>query len=157
LREHSRLELGRKLARHAEEGEDVEALLDFLEKNRFLSCERFSESLVRRRSENYGNKRILAELQTHGLSAEVVEHSKAELEVTEIARACAVWQRKFGRCRKPVQLQAEEAESSACIDKSKAQSERNQQIRYLMQRGFSSKAIKVAMRGEIDELDEYSN
>ena len=33
MREHSRLELGRKLARHAEEGDDVEALLDFLEKN----------------------------------------------------------------------------------------------------------------------------
>ena len=31
MREHSRLELGRKLAKYAEEGDDVEALLDFLE------------------------------------------------------------------------------------------------------------------------------
>ena len=43
MREHSRLELKRKLARHAEEGDDIEALLDFLEKNNWLSQERFAE------------------------------------------------------------------------------------------------------------------
>ncbi len=164
LREHSRLELGRKLARHAEEGEDVEALLDFLEKSRFLSSERFSESLVRRRAENYGNKRILAELQTHGLNVDVLERSKAELAETEVARACAVWQKKFGRGSKPEQGTANESDSECgpcdanaytIVDKAKVQSERNRQIRYLMQRGFSSKAIKIAMRGDIEELDEF--
>src|ERR1044071_6919736 len=33
-RDHSRLELARKLQRHAEEGDDVEALLNFLEQNK---------------------------------------------------------------------------------------------------------------------------
>ena len=45
-REHSRQELGRKLARYAQEGDDVEALLDTLEAAKFLSQSRFSESLV---------------------------------------------------------------------------------------------------------------
>jgi regulatory protein len=50
MREHSRLELGRKLARYAEEGDDIEALLDFLEKNNWLSQERFAESLIHRKA-----------------------------------------------------------------------------------------------------------
>ena len=66
-REHSRLELSRKLARYAEDTDDVDALLDLLEKNNWLSQERFSESLIHRRSARFGNARIMAELQSHGV------------------------------------------------------------------------------------------
>ena len=41
MREHSRMELRRKLQRHAQEGDDVEALLDSLEQANWLSQERF--------------------------------------------------------------------------------------------------------------------
>jgi regulatory protein len=150
LREHSRLELGRKLARYAEEGEDVEVLLDFLEEKRLLSCERFSESLIRRRSESYGNQRILAELQTHGLDTQLLEQSKAELEESEVARACAVWQKKFGRYA--VTLQDDSADGAPPDGaETLSQEQRAKQIRYLMQRGFSGKAIKVALRGNFDD------
>ena len=53
-REHSRLELGRKLARYADENDDIEALLDWLEVNKFLSQSRFSESLINRRAQRFG-------------------------------------------------------------------------------------------------------
>ena len=43
-REHSRIELQRKLAKYAQEGDDVDAVLDALERADFLSAERFSES-----------------------------------------------------------------------------------------------------------------
>ncbi len=66
-REHSRQELAQKLARHAEEGDDVEAVLDWLKANNFMSDERFAESLVNRRAARFGSSRILAELQRHGL------------------------------------------------------------------------------------------
>src|SRR5690349_4525778 len=59
MREHSRLELARKLSRHAQEGDDVEALLNWLEAAKFLSQERFAESLVNRRAARFGNSRIL--------------------------------------------------------------------------------------------------
>ena len=58
-REHSRLELARKLSAYAQESDNVERLLDELEAAKFLSEQRFSESLVRRRAERYGNSRIL--------------------------------------------------------------------------------------------------
>lgn len=138
LREHSRLELGRKLARYAQEEDDVEALLDFLEQARFLSCERFSEALVRRRSENYGNSRILAELQTHGLNPQLLAQSKAMLAESEVVRACRVWQKKFGS-------QVDENKASTTPE------QRAKQIRFLAQRGFSSDAIRIALRGKLEE------
>ncbi|MGO4479201.1 recombination regulator RecX [Massilia sp. 2TAF26] len=135
-REHSRIELGRKLSRYAEEGDDVEALLDFLEKNNWLSQERFAESLVHRRAGRYGNSRVLAELQQHGVKGEELDELKSGLKETEIARAREVWRRKFNR----VPQDAED---------------RSKQMRFLMARGFSQSAIRSAMQGR-DEDDEES-
>jgi regulatory protein len=133
-REHSRLELGRKLARYAEEGDDIEALLDFLEKNNWLSQERFAESLIHRRAARYGNSRVVAELQNHGVGGEALAELKSGLAESETARACEVWRRKFG---------------SVAHDAA----ERSKQMRFLMQRGFSQRAVRVAMQGR-DEDDE---
>jgi regulatory protein len=134
MREHSRLELGRKLARYAEEGDDVGALLDFLEKNNWLSQERFSESLIHRRGARYGNSRIVAELQSHGVNGEALQELKSGLADTEVERACEVWRRKFGEV-------AADAEG------------RSKQMRFLIQRGFSQKAVRAAMRGTCPDDD----
>jgi regulatory protein len=131
-REHSRLELGRKLARYAEEGDDVEALLDFLEKNNWLSQERFAESLIHRKAARYGNSRVMAELQTHGVDGEALAELKAGLADTELARAREVWRRKFGR------VAADAAE-------------RAKQMRFLLQRGFTQRAVRAAMEGGVDD------
>lgn len=158
LREHSRLELGRKLARYAEEGEDIDALLDFLESKQFLSTERFSESLIRRRAENYGNQRIIAELQTHGLDSDLLDQTKANLAESEEARACAVWQKKFGNRINSGGVGSFSSDQDSCADATKITHEqRAKQFRYLMQRGFSSKAIKVALRGNLPEFDDMEN
>lgn len=132
MREHSRIELGRKLSRHAEEGEDVEALLDFLEKNNWLSQERFAESLVNRRSGRYGNNRVISELQQHGVKGDDLAELKTTLVATELARAKEVWQRKFGTV----------AEDAAA---------RSKQMRFLLQRGFSQNVVRAAMQGRDDE------
>ena len=132
LREHSRLELGRKLARYAEEGDDIEALLDFLEKNNWLSQERFAESLINRKASRFGNSRVMAELQSHGVNGEALADIKAGLAESETARARDVWQRKFGR------VAADAAE-------------RAKQMRFLLQRGFSQRAARLAMQGSLDD------
>jgi regulatory protein len=128
MREHSRLELGRKLSKYAEEGDDVDALLDFLEKNNWLSQERFSESLIHRRAARYGNSRIVAELQSHGINGEALQELKSDLSESEVERASEVWRRKFGEV-------ATDAEGRA------------KQMRFLIQRGFSQRAVRAAMRG----------
>jgi regulatory protein len=128
MREHSRRELGRKLARYAEECDDVEALLDFLEKNNWLSQERFAESLIHRKAARYGNSRVVAELQNHGVVGEALAELKANLAGSETARAQEVWRRKFGTV----------AQDAA---------ERAKQMRFLLQRGFSQRAVRAAMQG----------
>jgi len=95
-REHSRQELAQKLARHAEEGDDVEAVLDWLKTNNFLSDERFAESLVNRRASRFGSSRILAELQRHGVGDAAVADLREALNAGEDERAWQVWQKKFG-------------------------------------------------------------
>jgi regulatory protein len=125
-REHSRLELGRKLSAYAQEGDDINALLDQLEAAKFLSQERFSESLVRRRAARFGNSRILMELQSHGIGGEALSEIKSGLVDDECARASAVLQRKF-----------DNPPSDA--------NERAKCMRFLQQRGFSHRAIQAAL------------
>jgi regulatory protein len=134
MREHSRLELGRKLSKYAEEGDDIDALLDLLEKNNWLSQERFSESLIHRRAARYGNSRIVAELQSHGVQGEALQELKSSLADTETARATEVWERKFGTVATDPQ-------------------ERNKQMRFLLQRGFSQRAVLKALKGA--DFDDY--
>jgi regulatory protein len=95
MREHSRAELFRKLSSHAEEGDDVDAILDWLEENNFLSIERFSDSLVNRRSGRFGNHRILAELQSHNVDAIEMDRIKSELAESETSRAVEVLPANF--------------------------------------------------------------
>ena len=133
-REHSRLELARKLSPYAQGDGDLEALLDWLETSKFLSEARFSESLVHRRAARFGNNRILSELQSHGIDATALEGIKADLNKDETSRAREVWRKKFAH--PPVDA-----------------AERAKQMRFLQQRGFSQRAIQAAMRG-VDENDE---
>ena len=118
----------RKLCKYAEEGDDVDALLDFLEKNNWLSQERFAESLVNRKASSYGDSRVMAELKSHGLTGEALVEIKANLSDSETARAVEVWQRKFG---------------TVAVDAAA----RAKQMRFLLQRGFSQRAARVAMQG----------
>ncbi len=132
-REHSRLELQRKLAKYAQEGDDIEALLDSLERANFLSSERFSESLVHRRSARYGNSRILAELQSHGIQKEALQDIQQQLGDDELSRAQQLWQRKFGEVAQDAQTRAK-------------------QMRFFLQRGFSMRTISQVLRGVDEEF-----
>jgi regulatory protein len=134
-REHSRVELTRKLSRHAQESDDVEALLDTLEAAKLLSQSRFSESLVHRRAARFGNSRILAELQTHGIKGEALSAIKTSLSQDETSRARDVWHRKY-----------DHPPADAV--------ERAKQMRFLQQRGFSLGAIQAVMRSIRNPEDE---
>ncbi len=126
-REHSRQELAQKLSRHAEEGDDIDAVLDWLQAQNFLSEERFAESLVNRRAARFGSSRILAELQRHGLADETVADLRDALVADEPERAWQVWQKKF---------------TAPAADAAEAA----RQMRFLQQRGFSHHAIKRVMQ-----------
>lgn len=132
LREHSRVELARKLSPYVQEGDDLEEVLNFLERSKFLSDQRFSESLVNRRQSKFGNQRILAELQQHALKSEDLVEAKEKLQENELERAIQVLHKKF---------------STAPADAA----EKAKQMRFLMQRGFSSASVQKALRVERED------
>lgn len=134
LREHSRVELARKLTPYVQEGEDLEEVLNFLERSNFLSDQRFSESLVNRRQSRFGNQRILAELHQHDLKTEDLADAKQRLQENELERAIQVLHKKF---------------SVAPVD----QAEKAKQMRFLMQRGFSSTSVQKALRAPREDED----
>lgn len=134
-REHSRLELRRKLAPHAESPEQLESVLDTLEAQGLLSIERFAESVVHRRAGRFGAARIRQELRQHDLPDELVGQHLAELDRTEFARAREVWERRFGR--PPADT-----------------AERLRQARFLAARGFRGDVVRRVIGGRGHDEDD---
>jgi regulatory protein len=132
LREHSRMELERKLRPHVQEGEDLEAVLNFLESAKYLSETRFADSMVNRRQARFGSQRILNELQTHGMSQHEVERVREHLQETEMERALQVLHKKFP--------EAAQNYAESC-----------KQMRFLQQRGFSGQVISRVVRAAREE------
>ncbi len=152
MREHSRIELARKLARYVQEGDDMDALLDWLESAQFLSETRFISSLVNRRAARFGDNRILQELQNHGIEADALLDLKTDLAQDEIARARAVWRKRFGRpVNKIHDIHVEDGASTEEMNRAEYAKQRAKQIRFLQQRGFSHQAIQVVLNSQNDD------
>jgi len=135
-REHSRAELSRKLTPHLGEGDSLDTLLDALEREGWLSNERFVESVVHRRGTRLGTSRIVHELKRNGIDETLIQDAGTELKKTELTRAREVWSKKFGE---PPTTPAERAK----------------QARFLATRGFNGGTIvKVLKMGDDDFIDE---
>jgi regulatory protein len=144
-REHSRIELRRKLMRAArlrdeaatadvtasDRATEVEALLDWLTENSYLSEARFVESRVHARAARFGQRRIVQELSQHGTSLDA--DTAERLRASEFARAQALWARRFG---------AEPAADAAL---------RAKQMRFLAGRGFAIDVIRRVVKGGDDD------
>lgn len=147
-REHSRLELERKLQRFvqtpAEEAEgsagaeanagpsatpeDLAAVLDALEAKGFIQPERVAQSVLYRRAPKLGSQRVLQELRQKGLDEAIIRDAAETLRDSEHQRAWDVWQRKFGQVAGTPQ-------------------ERARQMRFLASRGFAMAVIGKVVRG----------
>jgi regulatory protein len=99
--------------------------LDALQAKGFINEERVLESLIHRRAPKLGTNRIRQELESKGLAPEAIRDAVATLRSTEVERARAVWEKKFGK-----------SEASA------APAERAKQMRFLAARGFSGDVIR---------------
>ena len=122
-REYSRLELEKKLARHAETPETLSEVLDTLEHRGLLSAERLVEQVVHGRRHKYGAQRIRHELKEKGIADHLIDTAMSELKKTELLTAREIWRKKFGAV--PENLK-----------------ERSKQARFLAARGFSAATIR---------------
>jgi regulatory protein len=150
-REQSRVELRRKLLRLARDDAErseaelpnnepapeapearADAVLDWLEAQRYLSPQRFIEARIHARAGRFGNLRIQQELQQHQLA--MSPQDAHALRDSEALRARTVCERKF---RSPPANLAERA----------------RQARFLAGRGFSPEAIRKALGYAPDDTD----
>ena len=131
-REHSRLELERKLQPFEEVPGELAAALDDLQAKGFISEQRVLESTVNRRAGKLGAARIKQELQSKGLAPELVAHAMVNLHANELQRAREVWLKKFGH----------QPQDSA---------ERAKQMRFLASRGFAGDTIHRLVSGGEDD------
>jgi regulatory protein len=128
-REHSRLELQRKLLSRGADAIEVEALLEEFAQAGWLSDQRFADSRVRNRAGTVSRRYIVEELKQHGVGGEVANEALATLEHDDYETALALWRRKFGAPPKD--------------EKDKAR-----QVRWLQARGFSLSLVLRLLRAE---------
>ncbi len=122
-REYSRQELLQKLTPYETQEGELERVLNELELKDFLNEKRHAQSIALRKESKLGVRRIHAEMKQKGVPTDVAESVLEELKTTELARATALWLKKFGAL--PLN-----------------QKEADQQMRFMMTRGFSSSLLK---------------
>ncbi len=126
-REHSRLELERKLKPHAKNSEELSSLLDTLEQRGFLSAERMLEQVIHMRKSKFGSQRIVHELREKGIAENLIAAALPNIKETEQESAREVWRKKFGA------IPADAKEFA-------------RQMRFLMGRGFTAEVIHQVLR-----------
>jgi len=130
-REHSRLELERKLKPFEETPGELAEALDFLQAKDFINEQRVLESVVNRRSVKLGAFRVRQELQAKGLPIEAIAQAVHDLRSTELERAREVWRKKFGAAPQDPAARAK-------------------QVRFLVSRGFAPEVVKRVVAGADD-------
>ncbi|PHQ79838.1 MAG: hypothetical protein COB66_06015 [Coxiella sp. (in: Bacteria)] len=96
-REHTRIELERKLAQKGFEPHDISAALDKLRAQNLQSDQRFAEHYAAHRARNgQGAFKIRLELKARGVDDDLMEATMSALDVDWKALAQAVWDKKFG-------------------------------------------------------------
>lgn len=129
-REHSELELSRKLLPHAASPEEIEQVLARLKKENWQSNQRFTHTFAQQKSSKWGTAKILQELKQHKLDPEDISALKEQLEQSEFERAYEVWDKKFrGQAYSTPQEYAK-------------------QIRFLLSRGFNADVVRKIVGGQ---------
>lgn len=125
MREHSRLELFRKLQKKEYvEGVNIDKLLNELEEKNYLSEERFTESFIRyRASRGQGSVKISSELYSRGIQRHLISNALGNCEINWFDVALEQLEKKFGR------------------SKSVDFKEKSKRMRFLSSRGFSGEII----------------
>ncbi len=130
-REYSRAELRRKLLAAGKAtpaaAEDVDAVLDLLAAQGYLSDARFAKAVVRQKSGAYSKRALAQALKAKGVTGEAATEALAGAEVDDDAVLVALWRRRFGK--------------APANDREKAR-----QIRFLQSRGFALSAIFKLLR-----------
>ncbi len=128
------LESDHDSAQGKEQSASVDAVLDELESLKYLSDERFVESLVHRRASRFGVLKLKHELKSHKIAEPVLKEALERARASELERAGDVWSKKF------------EALPESTADRAKQQ-------RFLAGRGFTPSVVYKVLKGRVSDED----
>ncbi|RPI39279.1 MAG: regulatory protein RecX [Betaproteobacteria bacterium] len=138
-RDRSRSEMQRLLAPHCADAHTVSALLDDLQARGWLSERRLAEQLIDSRRSRASAARIRQEMARRGLADAIIAIATAGLDAHDVATALALWRKRFR------ELAAD-------------RTERERQLRFLLNRGFSQavalKVLRIAGANDTIEFEE---
>ncbi|MFN8934811.1 MAG: recombination regulator RecX [Pseudomonadota bacterium] len=138
-REHSRAELERKLAAHAQDlptasaAEQIRSTLDDLAARGLQSDARVAETLLAGSGQRLGARRVAGALRAKGLDAELVDAAVAQARGGDLERARELWRRRFGVAPGDPRARA-------------------RQMRFLAARGFDADVIRHVVAASDDEF-----
>ena len=130
-REHSRVELARKLDTAGFDREEIGILLGAFEAKNWLSDQRFAESYVADHRARAGSIKLAYDLRQRGVPDSIIENVLSDNRDSELERAREVWKKKFG------------VPPADAGDKAK-------QFRFMQSRGFTPEVIRRAIGGDDD-------
>lgn len=94
-REHTRVELRRKLSARAQEGDDVESLLDELARKGWLSDARFAEQAIRAKARRFGPIKLAHFLKGKGVGEEAIAAGLRGAGADGVSSLEVVWRSRF--------------------------------------------------------------
>ena len=121
-REHSREELRRKLATRVEEGDNLEAVLDELAANGWLSDARYAEHTARAKARRYGPLKTQHYLKSRGVDEEAIAAGLRAAGADGAPQLETIWKSRFREAPQD-------------------ERERARQVRFLQGRGFALQEI----------------
>jgi regulatory protein len=134
-REHTRVELARKLSGLGTQ-EEIATVLADMEASQLQSDNRTAENYLRSNASRLGASRLRHTLKTRGVAPEMIEEQLAQADLPdEIERARAAWSRKF----------------SAAPANPK---EWARQARFLQSRGFAGDIVRRLLKQPLETEDE---
>ena len=128
-REHSRVELARKLETAGFDRDEIGILLDAFEAKNWLSDQRFAESYVADHRARAGSVKLAYDLRQRGVPDSIIYNVLCDNRDSELERAREVWKKKFG------------VPPADAGDKAK-------QFRFMQSRGFTLEVIRRAIGGD---------
>jgi regulatory protein len=135
-REYSRSELAARLAAGGGNRDEIDPVLDELERAGYLSDTRFASAVVRQKAGGYSKRAIAHALREKGVAAPAAQEALAALDgEDEFAQALALWQRRFGRAP------ADEREKA-------------RQVRFLVSRGYATNVVFRVLREAGASVDD---
>ncbi len=112
--------------------ERIQAVIDALAAAGLMNEPRMADSLLAAKAPRFGERRLRQVMQQRGLAPALVDAALQQARSSELERAQALWQRRFG-------------EPGATL------AERARQMRFLAGRGFGGEVIRRVVRGAPDD------